>query len=30
MALIQAFIHKPKGLILDEPFNALDVASFKD
>mgnify|MGYP000948105130 CR=1 FL=1 len=24
LALIQAFIHKPKILILDEPFNALD------
>lgn len=29
MALIQAFIHKPKVLILIEPFNALDVASLQ-
>lgn len=27
MALIQAFIHKPEVLILDEPFNALDKES---
>ena len=29
LALIQAFIHKPKLLILDEPFNALDKESLK-
>ena len=29
LALIQAFIHKPKILILDEPFNALDKESLK-
>lgn len=27
--LIQAFIHKPEVLILDEPFNALDKESFE-
>jgi len=30
LALIQAFIHKPKVLILDEPFNALDKESLKE
>ena len=29
LALIQAFIHKPKILILDEPFNALDKRSLE-
>lgn len=29
LALIQAFIHKPKVLILDEPFNALDKRSLE-
>lgn len=29
LALIQAFIHKPKVLILDEPFNALDKGKFE-
>lgn len=29
MSLIQAFIHQPEVLILDEPFNALDAESLK-
>ncbi|MBW9211961.1 MULTISPECIES: ATP-binding cassette domain-containing protein [Terrabacteria group] len=29
MSLIQAFIHNPKVLILDEPFNALDTHSIE-
>ena len=29
LALIQAFIHKPKVLLLDEPMNALDEESVK-
>lgn len=30
LGLIQAFIHNPKVLILDEPFNALDKESLKN